>query len=161
MKTCDREQLPFGGMKARAERQFQEVSTNLYAAIQVRDELSTHTEDGWERSMLRASLVGAGYAHLAVIFGVPALGAIFGTLKPLGYPPGVVFYGFEGLVAAAAGVALLYLFLLPALLISVFGLVTGIIVNYWHAQRKWPFFFWCSGIYMFVLTWLMLSARWR
>ena len=136
----------------------EEVSTNLYAAIQVRDELSTHTADGWERSMLRASLVGAGYAHLAVIIGVPAWGAIFGEKKPSDYGLGPVFYGFEGLVAAAEQVSEAYFFLLPALIITVFGFVTGIIVNFWHAHRKWPFF-WCTGVYMFVLTWLMLSAR--
>ncbi len=65
----------------------EERSSNPYAVIQVRDELSTHTEDGWQRSMLRASLVGAGYAHLAVVTGVPVLGAIIGARQHLAIRP--------------------------------------------------------------------------
>ncbi len=132
---------------------------NPYAPILVDDHPDHRTENGWQRSMLRAALVGFCYAHLAVIAGSPLLCAVVGARRPLAYPPGVLFFGFEGMKAAFLTVGLLYIFVVPAFIVSAFGIVNGIIVNYWQSHRADAFFLWCSAIDLLVVTWIVLASR--
>ena len=132
---------------------------NPYVPILVDDHPNGRAEIGWERSMLRAAIVGFVYAHLAVIAGSPLLCAVVGARRPLAYPPGVLLFGFEGMKAAFLTVGLLYIFVVPAFIVSVFGFDNGIIVNYWQSRRADAFFLWCSAIDLLVVTWLVLSSR--
>lgn len=67
---------------------------NPYVPICVDDHPEDRTEDGWERSMPRAAIVGFCYSHLVVIAGSPLMGALVGAREPLW--PGVLFFGVKG-----------------------------------------------------------------
>lgn len=132
---------------------------NPYVPIFVDDNPNDRAEIGRERSMLRAAFLGFAYSHLVVIAGSPLLCAVAGARRPLAYPPGVLLFGFEGMKAAFATVGLLYIFVVPALTVSAFGIVNGIVVNYWQSHRAEAFLLWCSAIDLLAVTWIVLASR--
>jgi hypothetical protein len=131
--------------------------SNPYAPFFVDDHPDHRTEDGWQRSMLRAALLGFVYAHLAFFAGNLLLGAFFGAREPL-RPTGLLF-GLEGIKAAFFKVVVGYVYILAAILVSAFGIINGIIVNYWQSHRADTFFLWCSTIDLLVVTGLVLASR--
>lgn len=130
---------------------------NPYVPVFVDDRPNDRAEIGKERSMLRAALLGFCYAHLAFLAGNLLLGAFFGAREPL-RPTGLLF-GLEGMKAAFFTVIVGYVNILEAALVSAFGIINGIVVNYWQSHRANAFFLWCSAIDLLVVTWLVLASR--
>ena len=134
--------------------------SNPYAPFFVDDCPDHRTEDAGQRSMLRAAFLGFIYAHLAFIAGSPLTGAFFGAREPL-RPTGLLF-GLEGMKAAFFTVVVGYVYILgnsAVLLVSVVGIVNGIIVNYWQSHRADAFLLWCSAIDLLVVAWIVLASR--
>ena len=131
---------------------------NPYVPIFVDDHLDHRAEDGWQRSILRAAILGFVYAHLAFFAGSLLLGALIGAIAPFGYS-NVLLFGLEGMRAALVGVFFCYVFVVPAFFIMAFGIVNGIVVNYWQSHLPGAFFLWCSAIDLLVLICLTLASR--